>query len=483
MATNLLLDGATVITMDPARRVLTDTSVLISQGRIEAVAPSSELAAHRADAQVVNCRLKVVLPGLVDLHGYLGGSIFKTLGVNLDGATQRAVQEKILTQEIDEDWWAIETELSAIERLKVGTTCMFSMLGGNGDRSDDPVFARTSAKLLNDIGLRTVIGLGPARPPWPRNYGYWRDGKQTLRPISFEHVIEVCDELLAEQAGAPGIVSYWTQLSRIGNKNEHDPVWSPDKEVWIRRQADAIRYLTKKHDVGFWTHMYGNAVEYAHDEGLDLLGSRTVLSHCTGITERAIDILRDTGTHVAHHPRAARMYSYPGRCPLPELIDAGVNVGLGADSPQAHDCDMFLDMKAAMRAQRIYFKDPRVIPPGKALEMATIDGYKALGLDDELGSVEVGKQADLITIDLDQPHLRPIDMPVYRVVYQATGKDVTDVVVDGRLVMLNRTLKTADERDVLDRSQEAYERLIDRCNLHTHTELPKGFWGASRTSS
>ena len=481
MRTDLLLDGATVITMDPARRVLTDTSILVSQGRIKAVAPASELRSRRADSQVVDCHLKIVLPGLVDLHGYLGGSLLKSLGVDLDGATQRDVQERILTREIDEEWWAVETELSAVERLKVGTTCMFSMLGGNGDRSDDPVFARTSAKLLNQIGLRTMIGLGPARPPWPREYGYWRNGKQTLRSVSFEQVIDVCDGLLSEQAGAPGIVRYWTQLSRIGNKNEHDPVWSPDKEVWIRRQADAIGYLTKKHNVGFWTHMYGNAVEYAHDERLNLLGRKTVLSHCTGITKRAIDILRETGTHVGHHPRAARMYSYPGRCPVPELIDAGVNVGLGADSPLAHDCDMFLDMKAAIRAQRMHFKDARMMPPGKALEMATIDGYKALGLDGELGSVEVGKRADLITIDLDQPHLRPIDMPVYRVVYQATGKDVTDIIVDGRVVMLDRIMKTIDERNVLDRAQETYDRMIDRCNLRAYTEPPKGFWSASRT--
>ena len=109
----------------------------------------------------------------------------------------------------------------------------------------------------------------------------------------------------------------------------------------------------KKHDVGFWTHMYGNSIEYAHDHNLGLLGPRSVLSHCTGIPDRSIDIMRETGAHCAHHPRAARVYSYPGICPLPKLIDAGVTVALGADAPQNHDCDMFLDMKAAMRAQRL----------------------------------------------------------------------------------------------------------------------------------
>src|SRR5207342_1083728 len=128
-------------------------------------------------------------------------------------------------------------------------------------------------------------------------------------------------------------------------------------------------------------------------------------------------------------PRAGRIYTYPGRCPVPELIDAGVTVALGSDSPSTHNCDLFLDMKAAIDQQRIHFKNAGVLPPGKVLEMATIDGYKVLGLDKELGSVEVGKKADLITIDLFQPHLYPINMPVHRVVYEATGQDVREVIV------------------------------------------------------
>ncbi len=198
--------------------------------------------------------------------------------------------------------------------------------------------------------------------------------------------------------------------------------------------------------------MYGNAIEYAHDQKLDLLGPNTILSHCTDMS-RALD--RDHGARparsVAHHPRAARIYTYPGRCPVPEMIDAGVTVGLGADGPPPNrNCDIFLDMKAAMRLQRVHFKDPDVMPAGKLLEMATIDGYKALGLDHELGSIEVGKKADIITVDLYQPHLYPINMPVHRVVYEATGQDVRDVIVDGRLVMEGRKVLTVDEEQVLD---------------------------------
>jgi cytosine/adenosine deaminase-related metal-dependent hydrolase len=228
--------------------------------------------------------------------------------------------------------------------------------------------------------------------------------------------------------------------------------------------------------------MYGNSIEYAHDEKLGLTGPDCVYSHCTDISARAIGIMRDTGTHAAHHPRAARIYTYPGRAPVPELIDAGVNVALGSDSPSTHNLDLFLDMKAATDQQRIHFKNADILPPGKMLEMATIDGYKSLGLDKELGSVEVGKQADLITVDLFQPHLYPPDMLVYRLVYNATGADVADVCVAGRLVVEGRKALTIDEAKTLERVQGVYERFVERAGLREMRRNPERFWGVSRSS-
>ncbi|HEY4200585.1 MAG TPA: amidohydrolase family protein [Devosiaceae bacterium] len=477
--TDLLLHNGVIITMDPERRILEGYSVAIRDGCIVAVGPAADLAERFADARRVDCTNKAVLPGMVDLHGYLGGSLLKSVGEHSDGVARRGLAETVLSHYTDEEWWHAEARLSAIERLKMGTTCMFSMMGGNGTRTDDMRYARICAEELTSIGLRTRIGVGPGRPPWPRSYSNWVDGKQIEGPVSFETVIDNCDRLLGELA--PGnLVDSCLALSRIGNRNEHDPVWSADREAWVFKQAEAVRELMAKHDVGFWTHAYGNAIEYAYDEKLGLLGPKTILSHCIDISERAIGIMRDTGSSAAHHPRAARVYSYPGRCPIPELMEAGVIVALGSDTPSNHDCDIFLDMKAAVRMQRVHFRDPNLLPPGKTLEMATIDGYRALGLDHELGSIEVGKKADIITVDLFQPHLVPIDMPVYRVVYQATGRDVADVVVDGRLIMQGRKLQTVDEAEVLDTAQGVYRKMVERADLSAHTGVPDHFWGVAR---
>jgi cytosine/adenosine deaminase-related metal-dependent hydrolase len=366
----LLFHDATVVTMDRDRSIRSHTSVAVRDRRIAEVGPAAELRARYQDARVIDCRRKALLPGLVDLHGYLGGSLLKAAGHNLSGGARRSMLENLLPDFTDEAWWEADAQLNALERLKMGTTCMFSMMGGNGTRTDEPVFTRIAARELERIGLRTRIGLGPARPPWPRRYTYWRDGVKTERMVSFEEVMDHCDRLLAE--GGYDIVDYGLALSRIGNRNEHDPVWSPEREQWVRKQAEAILHLKKKHGVMFWTHMYGNAVEYAHDEKLGLLGPDTVLSHCTGISERAIGIMRDTGTHGAHHPRAARIFTYPGRCPVPELIDAGVTVGLVSAAPSTHNCDLFLDMKAAMDQQRIHFKNGAAV--AGATVTATVNG-------------------------------------------------------------------------------------------------------------
>jgi len=481
---NLLFHDATVVTMDANRSILEHTSVAVREGRIYEVGPATELRARYADAKTIDCSRKALLPGLVDLHGYLGGSLLRSIGQNLGGGARRNMLEDLLTTATDEEWWAVDAQLNALERLKFGTTCMFSMMGGNGTRTDDVVFAQTAARELERVGLRTRIGVGPARPPWPREFTYWRGSGKSTRAVSFEEVIDNCDRLLSnKEKSRGGIVDYGVALSRIGNRNEHDPVWSPEREQWVHRQAEAARHLKEKHRVTFWTHMYGNSIEYAHDEKLGLVGPDCVFSHCTGISERAIGIMRETGTHAAHHPRAARIYTYPGRAPVPELIDAGVNVALGSDSPSTHNCDLFLDMKAAIDQQRIHFKNADVLPAGKALEMATIDGYRSLGLDKELGSVEVGKQADLITVDLSLPHLYPRDMLIYRLVYNATGADVTDVCVAGRLAVEARKVLTIDESETLERAQAVYERFIERAGLQEMRKNPERFWGVSRSSN
>ncbi len=474
----LLMDNATIITVDPERRILDNSSIAIAGDRILEIGPSAELKKKYAAARVIDCSNKAIMPGLIDLHGYIGWSVMKSLGHALNAVEKRDLYETIISQLVDPEWWAVETQLCALDRVKFGTTFMFSMMAGNGTRTDDPEYTRVSARELGKIGLRSRIGIGPARPSWPRVFSTWEGAKKIDRDVSFEEVIDNCDTLLSEKPEATGVVEYGVALSRFGNRNAHDPVWSPDKEQWVYRQAEAMRYLMEKHRVKFWTHAYGNAIEFAYDQNLGLLGPDTILSHCTDLPARAIEILKETGTSVGHQPRIGRVIQHD--CPVVEMIEAGIAVGLGTDSPSGNAADIFLDMRAARLLQEVRFRDPKVLPPGKALEMATIDGARALGLDKEIGSIEVGKKADLITIDLRKPHLYPADMVAIRILTNGSGNDVADVIIDGRIVMRDRVMQTIDEAAVLDQTTTMYHRVIERGGLQDQTRMPGNFWRVAR---
>jgi cytosine/adenosine deaminase-related metal-dependent hydrolase len=169
------------------------------------------------------------------------------------------------------------------------------------------------------------------------------------------------------------------------------------------------------------------------------------------------------------------------RCPVPELIDAGVTVVLGSDAGAPdRSFDMFRHMFVAMRYHRRHFRDSRVLPPGKTLEMATIDGAKAFRIEDSVGSLEPGKKADIILLDMSKPHLYPLNMPVDRVTYFANGGDLDTVIVDGEILMEDRKVKTVDETAVLEKAQTELEAAIDRSGLKNLHETTGKYWGHSR---
>ena len=173
--------------------------------------------------------------------------------------------------------------------------------------------------------------------------------------------------------------------------------------------------------------------------------------------------------------------SMTARCPVPELMDAGVKVMLGSDaSAPDRSFDMFRHMFQCMRYQRRHFRDSRVLPPGKVLEMVTVDAAHALGLGNELGSLEPGKRADVVIVDAFRPHMYPLNMEVDRVAYYANGNDVDTVIVDGEVLMEDRVVKTVDEAEVLETAQEEAEATIDRNDLRHLLDYTDRYWGHSR---
>ena len=215
------------------------------------------------------------------------------------------------------------------------------------------------------------------------------------------------------------------------------------------------------------------------DRMFGLLGPDALLSHSTDLTEADIAALVRTGARVVHNPSA--IASVRGYCPVPALLDRGVLVALGSDGTAPdRSADMFRHMFQCMRLHQREHRDERLMPPGKVLEMCTIDAARALGMADRIGSLEPGKRADIITVDMRRPPLVPANMPVWRTVCFASGQDVSDVVVDGRVLMEDRTVPHVDVADVLDAAEKETGLMLDRTGLRPMLAEPSSMWGAAR---
>ena len=474
--TDILIRHVTALTLDARRRVLTDAAIAVEGERIVAVGPDGEVVAeHGEAAECVDARGMAALPGLIDCHCHAGHGLVRSLGAG-DGAAWNHACAEIYARHSSVDFWRAEARLAQLERLKAGVTTALTLLGGGDDiyRSDHPAYGDAHCEATRESGLRTVLAVGPNHRPFPQRYRRVdADGSEEIT-LTFRRQLEVSAELIRR----------WNDvLRRRTGICLLMPVYYPrDMEdgaaAEVRGMARAVAALRAEHEVLFTQdgHAEGS-IALAHDLGL--LGPFALLSHSVDLTPEDIAALRRSGAHVVHNPSAIR--SIYGRCPAPELIGEGLSVVIGSDaSAPDRGHDMFRHMAQCMHYHRRHFRDPAWMPPGKVLEMTTIDAARALGLEDHLGSLEPGKKADIVLVDLRKPHLYPPNMPVMRLAHFANAADVDTVIVDGRILMRGRVALHVDEDAVLDAAARELDRALERSGLQHLRVEPEALWGVNR---
>ena len=478
MKTDILVTGGTIITMDPQRHIICDGAVAIKDDRILEVGPTEQLMGSYEGKRLIDASRKVVMPGLIDGHAHAGHGLIKTMGAG-DSETWIEVCRQAYTTGTTESYWYADGALGSLERLKSGTTCGVTFFGGGDSymRTDHPGFGERHCEAVERTGIREFLIVGPGNPPFPTKYSRWSDGARRDFMVSFEEQLTTCETLVRRWHGqAEGRIRMGMMFPiHYPNLNPIGPTELQDLKV----RSQATRDLTRKYGLLFSQdgHSRGT-VKFAY-ENLDTLGPDALLSHATNLTAEEIAICKQTDTKIVHNPSA--VMSMTGRCPVPELLDAGVTVMLGSDgvSPD-RSYDMFRHMFQCTRYHRRHYRDPSYLPAGKVLEMVTIDAARALGLENEIGSLEGGKKADLILVDMAKPHLYPLNMHAHRIAYFANGSDVDTVIIDGRILMEGRQVTTVDEEEVLDLAQEETERMLDRTQLRHTLEAPEEFWGHTR---
>jgi cytosine/adenosine deaminase-related metal-dependent hydrolase len=469
----LLVTGGTVITMDAERRVLDHGAVAIEGSRIAAVGPAPELEAAYPNAQRIDATGHAVLPGLIDGHAHAGHGLVKTLA-NGNSEIWSEACRVIYTTASPPSFWRAEARLAALERLMFGVTTGVSLLGGGDSvmRTDRPEHAIAHHQGAAEIGIRDIMAVGPTRPPHPWTYADWDASGRHVHLVSFEQQLETIEAVIAACHGKDrGLVA---TLMPVYRETTHDSA----RVAEIARQSRLVCDLGRRHGTLFHQDGHGAGSLALAETMFDLLGPDALMSHCTDLTEADLEAVARTHTRIVHNPSA--IASVRGYCPVPELLSRGVVVMLGSDGTAPdRSTDMFRHMFMARRLHQREHRDETLLPPGKVLEMVTIDAATGLGLDAEIGSLEPGKRADLITVDLRRPHLAPANMPVWRLVCFASGQDVDTVIVDGQVLMQNRITAHVDIQDIIAEANAETAAMLTRTGL-AHEVIERPGWGLVR---
>lgn len=457
-----ILTHATIITVDRERRIITDGAIAIEGSDIQDIGKTDAIVAQYPMHTVHDMADHIIMPGLINGHVHLTQALIK--GCADDVSLIDFLANKIwrLMGSYNGEEARSSADLCLLEMIKSGTTTFVETL----------LLSRYGLDGITDAvvqsGMRGVLAKSVMDiATYASRDNIMCEGMVEDGDVCLEQAIAWKEK--SENAGN-GRINIWLGPRPVGSTTKT----MLEKVGQTAREQDmgiAIHFCEVKQDVEHMRKHYQQAPgEFAESAGI--LTDRTMLAHGIWLTPDDMEKLRIHGTTVVHCPASnAKLAS--GFCLVPELLDAGVNVALGTD---ASTCDNKYDMFDAMRLAAIVHKcrllDPLVIPAETALEMATINGAKAMKKDHILGSLEVGKKADIITIDCNNPRLIPNINPVSLVVYSAQGTDVDNVIIDGQFIVRDREILTMDEAAVLEKSKAMIDQVLAKTQIENKPRWP-----------
>lgn len=450
---------ATIVTMNPARDIIEAGAVYISGDRIQDVGPTLDLQARYPQAEVIDCANRVIIPGMINTHTHLFQTLLKGLG-----------DDRIL-----KDWFTSMTGPSAVvltpddcyaaalhgcvESIKAGVTTLVDFMYVH-PRSGltEPVI-----QAFEETGMRGVVGRG-----------YMTAGADVGVP---EPLIEDVDAALADARRL--IRQYNKPGARVQVGLAPCMIWGVDQETLekTRRLADEEGALITFHvsetpfEIEISLRRFGMR-DLPFLEHLGFLGPDVLAVHCVYCDDKDIRILKLRDVKVSHNP-CSNMYLASGFAPIPQMLLAGVTVSLATDGPASNNNhNLIHSLKFAALLHKGYHRDATIITAEKVLEMATIDGARALGLQDEIGSIEAGKKADLVVLQFDNFFATPLHNPVSALIYAALGNEPELVMIDGQVVMQNRLMQTISEARVLELAQAAATGVSERAGTARFKHRP-----------
>ena len=422
-----LVEARWVIPVEPKGVVLERHTVVVDDGRIRAILPHGEARSGYSAHQIVELGEHVVLPGLVNAHTHAGMTLMR--GLADDVPLMRWLKDHIWPVEsrwVGDEFVRDGTMLAVAEMLRGGTTCFNDMY----------FYPADAGRAAAAAGMRCVVGMIVLDFPT-----VWAGGADEYLARATEVHDEFRSHPLVDTAFAP-----------------HAPYTVSDAPL------ERIRTLADELDVPVHIHLHetrgevesavaaSGARPFARLDRLGLVTPRLVAVHMTELEESEIERIAECGAHVVHCPES-NLKLASGFCPVAKLLAAGVDVALGTDGAASNnDLDMIQEMRTASLVAKAVARDATAVPAHRAISMATIAGARALGRDDEIGSLVPGKAADMIAVDLGAVETQPVYDAASQIAFSASRRQVSDVWVAGRVLLRNGALLTVDEDRLLERA-------------------------------
>ena len=431
---SLVITGGTVVTVDASRRVLAPGAVAIDGAAIVAVGTPAEIASRFDAKETIDAAGTVVMPGLVNTHTHAPMVMYRGLADDL--SLMDWLQKYIFPAEartVSPAMVRVGTRLAALEMIQSGTTTFADMY-----YFEEEVGRAAKAAGLRGVLGETIIGfpVADARTPaesLARTEAFIKEfaGDELITPVPAPHSMYTVDRetLLA--------------ASRMADRHGVPLL------THLAETQDEVNISRGKHKLS----------PVAYLDSLGLLGPRVVAAHCVWLDEADTAILKRRGVAVSHNPES-NMKLASGTAPVSRYLREGLVVGLGTDGAASNnDLDMFEAMRQAAMLHKLATRDPQAVPAAVALEMATLGGARALGLDGKVGSLEAGKRADLVLVSMQRARHTPTYNPVSHLVYVARGDDVVTTIVNGRVLMRDRRVLTLDEASVIADARKLAEKV------------------------
>jgi 5-methylthioadenosine/S-adenosylhomocysteine deaminase len=435
-AADLIITNGPILPNPSPSSIVPQGALAVADGTIVALGPKAQIEGLYEGRKILDARGGLIMPGLVNGHNHAAMTCYR--GMADDLPLMDWLNHYIFPAESKSDgeqvYWG--TLLACAEMIRSGTTTFADMY----------LFEDRVAEAAKKAGMRALVGEVLYDFPSP-NYGPIEKGlaytETLIKRWQNDPLISIAVEPHALYTCSPPLLKRFRDLAD-------------------RYGVPLIIHLAEsKHEVEEVLKTYGRT-PVRHMESLGLLSSNLIACHCIWLEEEEMDLLALRGVKVVHNPES-NMKLASGVAPIPELLAKGVVVGLGTDGCASNNnLDLFREMDSCAKLHKVHRLDPTVMPSPAILEMATLGGAKVLGLEKEIGSLEVGKKADVIILDFNRPHLQPVYNVVSHLVYSAAGADVQDVIINGQIVMQDRRLLTLDEEAILAKIRELREKILLR---------------------